>query len=175
MLGRLITLVVIVVSGLVTTVAYPKQISKIPESLQNMVNIRAPIPGHLSAGPPTAEQLAAFASIGGEVVINLQSFEELKNTPEASWAATSNLDYFHIPIAGGDDLTRETVAQFDQIVTANEGRQMLMHCGSGNRVGAMIALRAAWHQGATAEEALALGEEYGLASLKPRVRSLLKE
>lgn len=175
MLGRLITLVVIVVSGLVVTLAHPKQISKIPESLQNMTNIKVPAPGRISAGPPTAEELAAFAAIGGEVVINLQSFEEIQNIPEATWAEQSNLDYFHIPIAGGDDLTREAVAEFHQIVSSNENRQMLMHCGSGNRVGAMVALRAAWHQGATTEEAIALGEAYGLASLKPRVQSLLKE
>ncbi|RUO39532.1 serine/threonine protein phosphatase [Pseudidiomarina aestuarii] len=175
MLRSLLTLFIIVVSGLVMTVAHPKQISKIPESLQNMTNVRLPVPGRISAGPPTAEQLVAFAAAGGDIVINLQSFEELQDIPEASWAAKANLDYFHIPIAGSNDLTREAVAQFDQIVTANRDRQMLMHCGSGNRVGAMIALRAAWHQGATAAEAIALGEEYGLASLKPHVESLLKE
>ncbi|HET8815869.1 MAG TPA: sulfur transferase domain-containing protein [Pseudidiomarina sp.] len=175
MLRRLIALIVIMVSAVAMTVAYPKQISKIPESLQNMTNIKVPIPGRIAAGPPTAEQLAAFAAIGGEVVINLQSFEELQNIPEAEWAEQSNLDYFHIPIAGGDDLTRTTVAEFHGIVSANENRQMLMHCGSGNRVGAMIALRAAWHQGATVEEAIALGEQYGLTSLKPRVESLLNE
>lgn len=171
----LILLLIIVASSLFMNVAHSKQISKIPDSLKNMTNIKLPMPGRISAGPPTAQQLADFAAVGGEVVINLQSFEELQNVPEASWAEQSNLDYFHIPIANGDDLTGANVAEFHQIVSANENRQMLMHCGSGNRVGAMIALRAAWHQGATVEEAIALGEEYGLASLKPRVLSLLKE
>ena len=54
-----------------------------------------------------------------------------------------------------------------------EGK-VLMHCGSGNRVGAMMALRARWVQGRSAEEALAIGRSSGLKGLEGDVRTLLQ-
>src|SRR5690606_38327465 len=49
----------------------------------------------------------------------------------------------------------------------------LVHCASGNRVGALAALRAAWLQGADEEAAIAEGRRWGLRSLETEVRSSL--
>jgi hypothetical protein len=49
----------------------------------------------------------------------------------------------------------------------------LVHCASSNRVGAMIALRAALVDGASADAALAEGRRWGLKSLEPQVRERL--
>ena len=49
----------------------------------------------------------------------------------------------------------------------------VLYCGSGNRVGALIALRAHLIEGIGAEEALALGKEAGLTRLEPKVREAL--
>jgi len=51
---------------------------------------------------------------------------------------------------------------------------VLVHCGSGNRVGALLALRASL-DGADDEKALALGREGGLSSLEGVVRERLDE
>ena len=49
---------------------------------------------------------------------------------------------------------------------------MLVHCASGNRVGALIALSAA-DEGVPVEEALARGRAAGMTSTEARVRELL--
>ena len=50
---------------------------------------------------------------------------------------------------------------------------MLLHCGSGNRVGALLALKAFWLDGGSAEEALEVGLAGGVTRLEPTVRELL--
>ena len=49
---------------------------------------------------------------------------------------------------------------------------VLVHCASGNRVGALIALSAA-DEGVPVEEALARGRAAGMTSTEARVRELL--
>jgi hypothetical protein len=46
-------------------------------------------------------------------------------------------------------------------------------CASGNRVGALLALREFWLEDAEPEAALALGKAAGLTRLEPSVRLLL--
>jgi len=50
---------------------------------------------------------------------------------------------------------------------------VLVHCGSANRVGALLALVAAWHWSHPPEAALELGRSAGLAALEPAVRARL--
>jgi protein tyrosine phosphatase (PTP) superfamily phosphohydrolase (DUF442 family) len=52
----------------------------------------------------------------------------------------TGLSYHALPVAGADDLTRENVAKFDQLMqkTAKEG--VLLHFANGSRVGALMAL-----------------------------------
>jgi hypothetical protein len=49
-----------------------------------------------------------------------------------------------------------------------------VHCASGNRVGAMMALREAWLRGATSEHALEVGRTWGMKGLEPDVNALLQ-
>src|SRR3546814_1034559 len=72
------------------------------------------------------------------------------------------------------DLTRENVLAFDALLRDAE-RPVLVHCASGNRVGAMAALRAAWVEGRSAEEAIAMGRDWGLKGLEEEVRRRAEE
>ncbi|MFC5577936.1 hypothetical protein ACFPOA_07935 [Lysobacter niabensis] len=49
-------------------------------------------------------------------------------------------------------------------------RPVLVHCASGNRVGAIVALRAAWMEGRSTEDAIAIGKTWGLKGLEGEVR-----
>ena len=53
------------------------------------------------------------------------------------------------------------------------GTPVLVHCGSGNRVGALFALRAAWLQGVAPAQAVALGRAAGMTALEPAIRGIL--
>jgi uncharacterized protein (TIGR01244 family) len=128
---------------------------------------------HLSSAQPSAEHLQALAAQGVTAVIN---FRDDPLPDEASWAAAAGMAYYHIPVADGSDLTTATITQLDQVLRILENQQALLHCSTGNRAAAMLTLHAAWYQNADADQALAIGQQHGLASeaLLQRLQELLK-
>ena len=78
-----------------------------------------------------------------------------------------------LPIASADDLNRANVDRFDALLKKQQGSPSLVHCAGSNRVGALIALRAGWIKGKSTDEAIAIGKQWGLASLEPVVREKL--
>lgn len=81
--------------------------------------------------------------------------------------------YDNLPIRGPEDLTLENVQAFDRLVRSSE-RPLLVHCASGDRVGATAALRAAWVSGEGSDEAVEKGRKWGLAGLEPAVRATIE-
>ena len=137
-------------------------------------NATVPMPGVVSGGQPTESQIEAAAERGYRTVINLRTEQEPGFEWERELVETTGMRYVHIPIAGADGLTRENVELLDAAL--NEARDegpVLLHCGSGNRIGALLALRAAWIDGADPEKALQYGLNTGLTRLEPRTRELL--
>ena len=49
-----------------------------------------------------------------------------------------------------------------------------MHCASGNRVGALMAISSVELDGATVEDAIAVGKAWGLTRLEGRVREVVE-
>ena len=126
-----------------------------------------------SSGQPTAEQLQALPAQGIGVVIDLRGDGETPDLDEAAVVRALGIDYHNVPVAGADGLTRANVEQLDALLAAAGDRPVLVHCASGNRVGALMALREAWLRGAPREDALAVGRQWGLTGLAPTVDALL--
>jgi protein tyrosine phosphatase (PTP) superfamily phosphohydrolase (DUF442 family) len=64
--------------------------------------------------------------------------------------------------------------KFDQLLKDSAKEDVLVHCASGNRVGAMLALRARWIEGKSAEEALAIGKAAGMTGMTDAVKAKLE-
>jgi uncharacterized protein (TIGR01244 family) len=128
---------------------------------------------HVSA-QPAAEAFMNLPAAGVRTVINLRPAGETPDLDEKSIVEKAGMKYRVLPIAGAADLTRDNVALFDRILAETGEGKVLMHCGSGNRVGAMMALRARWVQGKSTEEALAIGRGSGLKGLEGDVKTLLQ-
>jgi uncharacterized protein (TIGR01244 family) len=126
-----------------------------------------------ASGQPTAEALAQLPGAGITTVIDLRPDQETPELDEKSVAEKAGLKYRALPISGAADLTRENVTRFDQLLKATANENVLIHCASGNRVGAMLALQARWVQGKSAEEALAIGKAAGMTGLATDVQKLL--
>ena len=124
----------------------------------------------LAGGQPTADELAALAEQGFETVINLRMPDEDATTAEV--AEELGMNYVSLPIDGSAGLTEENAIAFAELLGELEG-PAVVHCGSGNRVGAMYALKAFYVDGMSSEEALAVGQEAGLTSLEDSVREQL--
>ena len=128
---------------------------------------------HVS-GQPSAEAISQLRSSGITTVIDLRPDQETPDLDEKAVAEKAGLKYLVLPIAGAADLTRENVTRFDQLLKQTANEDVLIHCASGNRVGAMLALQARWIQGKSAEESLAVGKAAGLTGLTGDVQKLLE-
>jgi protein tyrosine phosphatase (PTP) superfamily phosphohydrolase (DUF442 family) len=118
----------------------------------DLPNRNEPLAGITTAGQPNAVQLEAAAAAGIKSVIDLRGPKDL-------------------PVAGADGVTYANASALDKLLAKLDG-PVLIHCTTGNRVGAMLALRAKLN-GADSESALALGEAAGLKALKPTVEQKL--
>lgn len=125
-----------------------------------------------SGGPPDQASLEKLRDMGLRHVIDLRPAEPGMEA-EAAWAAELGLSFRRLPVRGAEDLTPEMVRRLDQELATLKGEPVLVHCASGNRSSALLALRASWIEGLPPEEALRLGQRGGLTKLEPAVRKAL--
>ncbi len=142
----------------------------------DLPNARQPEPDLLTGGQPTRECLQAVYAAGYRTVVNLRPADELEGFDEARFARDLGFDYVDIPIAGPADLSHAAVEFLDKVLTDAKRRPTLIHCASGNRVGALLALHGRLKCGMSAIEALAHGEATGLTApaLREAVRKKLQ-
>ncbi len=136
-------------------------------------NLVQPAANRYCGGMVDETALAEARDAGVRHVVNLRPDAETPDFNEAEAAAAIGLTYHHLPIAGPDDLDEANVRRFDQIMNQVGDESALVHCASGNRVGALFALRAGWLEGQTPDAALALGRSHGLTKMEPAVAKLL--
>ena len=128
----------------------------------------------LAAGQPSAAELAAFAQAGVTTVIDLRGADEDRGFDELGTALELGMDYVAIPISGPDSMDPHAVAAFNDAINRARG-PVLVHCRSGSRVGAMVALRAR-QQGVGVEESMNAGIAAGMGSgLQPAIRERLEQ
>lgn len=118
------------------------------------------------------EKVTALARAGVELVINLQPDSEL-SFDESAAVERAGMSYEHLPIDGATDLKQLNILAFDNILRQSHGKKTVLHCGSGNRVGAAIALRAGWLRGRKMDTAMERGLSHGLTSLEQEVHNRL--
>ena len=131
----------------------------------------APAEGDVSSGQPSREQLAEIAEQGYVAIIDLRGADEDRGYDEALAAESLGLQYNPLPIEGGAAVNIENARKLGELLDGIDG-PVLVHCGSGNRVGALVALLEG-DRGAAAEDALEAGREAGLTN--PRLEKIVKE
>lgn len=138
-----------------------------------LAELRHPRDGLLTGGQPDASAWPRLASQGVSLVINLRPQAEMEGRDEAAEVARAGLAYREIPVASAADLSEAKARELWVALQGAKGH-VLVHCASGNRVGALLALAAARAGGVAPEAALELGKRAGLAGAEPRVRELLE-
>lgn len=132
----------------------------------------SPVDGITSAGQPDEIALRVFAEKGYTTVIDIRTAGEDRGIDEPKVVESLGMDYVLLPI-GGDDITFDSARQLDKLIEDAEG-PVLVHCGSGNRVGALLALRKSL-DGADDETALAYGRDGGMTRLESQVKEVLAD
>lgn len=132
-----------------------------------------PDAGRLITGQPAPHDLVQIQQAGVRHVVNARDIGEFDAWDEAELVNVLGMQYHRVPIGSPGDLDREAVEEFDRILAEIGDDPALLHCASGNRIGALYALRAAWIKGEDAESALEIGQTHGLTSLESAVREKL--
>lgn len=124
-----------------------------------------------TAGQPAPAQWADIRAAGVTTVINLRPAQEMAGRNEAAEVAAAGLEYHQLDVAGPQDISRAKAAQVQAWISDAPG-PVLLHCASGNRAGALLALIAA-SDGMPAEDAVELGRLGGMTSMEAPVREVL--
>lgn len=135
-------------------------------------NCCSPSDGLCTGGRPQPQHLVQASERGVRRVINLCPHAEDPGYDEAGLVAQLGMQYVNIPVAGPGDLTQANAQRLADALAEGEGA-VLVHCASGNRVGALFALKTHYIDGKSIEEALADGRAHGLKAMEPTVRQLL--
>jgi uncharacterized protein (TIGR01244 family) len=139
----------------------------------DLPNRKDALPGITTSGQPSAAQLAAAAEAGFTTVIDLRTPGEDRGFDEQAEVERLGLRYLSLPVAGADGVTYANAEALDALL-ADLDKPVLVHCSSGNRAGALLALRAKLG-GADNDAALALGIAAGVTALEPVVEQRLEE
>src|SRR5690606_7618516 len=132
----------------------------------------SPTPDLLTCGLPSVQDLQNAHKAGFKTIINLCPAQETPRDEPAT-AQTLGMHYFNIPVAGPGDLTEAKARELGAVVNNCDYHPVLIHCMSGNRVGALLALKAFFVDGKSPREALNDGLAAGLKALEPAVWQLL--
>jgi uncharacterized protein (TIGR01244 family) len=139
-------------------VAAPLPESVGPKLIPGYTLLRPDVAG---SGAPTDEGIAQLRELGIGVVVDLRVPEE-GTAAEKAAVESAGLVYVSLPITP-ETLSRADVAVLAAILDDADRAPMLLHCGSGNRVGGLwMALR--MREGASYDDAEAEGRRAGLRS-----------
>ena len=133
------------------------------QSPVTLPNGTSPLPGVLTAGQPSAAQLSQLAQSGVKTVIDLRSPDEPRGFDEPATVRDAGLEYRIIPVTPTTLGDRE----FDEVRTLlrdENARPILVHCGSANRVGALLIPYLMLDERRSRQDALRIARDVGLRS-----------
>ena len=132
-----------------------------------------PVDGISAAGQPDAAAFKIFADSGYAAVIDLRTERENRGLDEEAVVEGLGMDYVLMPIGDTAAINFDNARRLDELLKKYD-EPVLIHCGSSNRVGALLALRESLN-GADNEGALQAGRDGGLTGLEGRVVEVLGE
>lgn len=138
-------------------------------------NLAMPQAGLITTGQPTESQLEQMAALGVKRVVCLRVVNEPGTGWEEQKAKALGMEFVRLPVAGADGLTVANAQLLTKSLPTDGNPPTLLCCGSSNRVGALLAMKAFHLDGKTAEEALVIGKAAGLKGLEPDVTAKLKK
>ena len=122
---------------------------------------------YLSTSQPNRAVLKAVAAAGYVAVVDLRGSTENRGIDERAEVERLGMRYHSLPVPTPADATPATAARLKEILGWSKG-PVLLHCATGNRVGALFALNAK-ASGASNEEALTLGRQAGLTRWETQI------
>jgi protein tyrosine phosphatase (PTP) superfamily phosphohydrolase (DUF442 family) len=135
------------------------------EAVSGVANACQILPGLITGGQPTGEQLRAFKAAGGEVVLDLRDPMESRKVDEPALVRELDMTYVNVAVRAGslDDGTMERILS---ALRQSAGQTVFFHCGSGNRVGGALIPHLVLDHGLEEQDAVDQAMRVGLRSLE---------
>jgi protein tyrosine phosphatase (PTP) superfamily phosphohydrolase (DUF442 family) len=143
-----------------------------PETL-GLVHAHRLESGLVTSGQPDLAALEAARDRGVRTIVSLQSPDEPGAAAEREMVEALGMRFISIPVASDEEITEENSLRVNAAI--EDDATTILHCGSSNRAGAMVALRAFFEDGRTIEDAVALGRTAGLSRSEAAVTALLRQ
>lgn len=141
--------------------------------MDNVINIDSNL--SVARFAPCSADLKKAAEQGFMSIVNFRTSEEKQEVQpgeEQRLAERAGLTYLHHPVSV-ETLDDVTVDIFRHRL-AKLPTPVLLHCASGKRAGAMALMARAVEDGLTVEEAIALGQKYGLDLSEEKIGAFVK-
>ncbi|MGB5547748.1 MAG: sulfur transferase domain-containing protein [Polyangiales bacterium] len=152
----------------------PKNIDQTPP-LVPIPNARVTKTGLLVGGQPSLDQLKAIAQAGYRTVITLRTDMEQGDEGEEATVERLGMKFVSIPVAGPAGLTEDNARRLAKALEAQDALPAVLHCKSGQRVGALLGLKAFVVDRVSAAAAIDLAKSLGLTKLEAALRQRIAE
>ena len=129
-----------------------------PEPLETIRNYTWVSEELASAGQIGYDQIPLLAEEGYDVVVNLAIADAERNGEEGFLVAQSGLTYVHIPV-DWEQPTLDDVQMFFDVMQANEGRKVFVHCFANMRASAFVYMYRTLVEGVPEAEARSVMDE----------------
>lgn len=126
---------------------------------------------------PDAVSLDIAVEKGVETVINLRNPEEF-SWDEKKAVHQAGLNYYNIPLSSSDEsFDPVAINQISALIQAHHDQKILVHCSSGNRASAWLAIHLATDHNIPSDSAIRLAKHAGMTSpiIEARVARYLQD
>ncbi len=152
----------------------PKNIDQTPP-LVPIPNARVTKNGLLVGGQPSSDQLKAIEEAGYRTVISLRAESESGDEGEQATVERLGMKFVSIPVPGPAGLTEANARALGKAIGEQDALPAVVHCKSGQRVSALLGLKAFVVDRASAAAAMELAKSLGLTKLEAALRERIAE
>lgn len=131
------------------------------DALAGVVNANQALPRLITAGQPGPSHFRALKEAGVGLVIDIRHPSEPRGFDEPALLKELGIEYIVVPVHDGN-LSDETLEQVTAAVRAGEGRETVIHCASGNRIGGALVPYLMLDQGFSEDDAMMAALRMGL-------------
>jgi protein tyrosine phosphatase (PTP) superfamily phosphohydrolase (DUF442 family) len=154
--------------------AAPKNIDETPP-LVPIPNARVTKTGLLIGGQPTPEHLKAIHEAGYRMIVTLRTDGEPGDEGEQAAVERLGLKYVSIPVDGAEGLTEDNARALDKELSGVDVLPAVVHCSTGQRVSALLGLKAFVVDRMSAAAAIDLAKSLGMKKFEAALRERIAE
>jgi uncharacterized protein (TIGR01244 family) len=152
----------------------PKNIDETPP-LVPIPNARVTKTGLLVGGQPTPDQLKAIQEAGYRTVVTLRPESERGDEGERASVERMGMKFVLIPVPGAAGLTEDNARALGNALGEEDALPAVVHCATGQRVSALLGLKAFVVDRMSASAAIDLAKSLGLTKLEAALRERIAE